>query len=202
MFSRDLACIYGPLSVHFNALCFALFGTNLRTLVTVNAFIAAFLLYLIDQIILLAGGRACAIVGCLVFILMFAFGQLCFVRNYNFMCPCAHEATHAVTLAMAALFLFLRWLQHGRAACAFASGFCAGLVFLTTLEPFVAIAAALAAGWIAAAACGLPIKRARRSAFALFTIGGLLPIVSAFGLLWTPCRPCRLCALRSAPGSS
>jgi len=199
VFSRDLVCIYGPLSVHFNALCFALFGASLRTLVLVNALIAAFLLYLIYQVLLFLGGKVSAIVGCLVFILMFAFGQLCFVGNYNFMCPYAHEATHGVTLAMAALFLFLRWLQHGRAARAFASGFCAGLVFLTKLEPFVAVAAALSAGWIAVAACELAVKRSRRSAFALFTIGGLLPIVSAFGLLWTAMPAAQ--ALRATLGS-
>ena len=85
---RGIANINGPLSQYFNALCFRVFGASLRTLELCNlALLAMFLGLLSSSLMRQIARRWVATAACLVFVLLFAFGQHLRVGNFNYVCP-------------------------------------------------------------------------------------------------------------------
>ncbi len=142
---RDIAYLNGPLSPHLNALWFALFGVSLRTLVLCNIVIAAATVAMLYQLLAEVGGRLGAVVACLVFELLFACSQFESLGNFNFITPYSHEMTHGCALSVAALWSLMRYLRTDRAAWLGAAGGALGLVFLTKIEFFLAVAPALMA---------------------------------------------------------
>ena len=108
---------------------------NLALLATLTAL----LYYALRQI----GRRWAATAACLVFVLLFAFGQYMWVGNFNYVCPYSHEMTHGLMLSLLAVVVawpserggLLRWV---------ASGLALGLAFLTKAEVFLPGAAATA----------------------------------------------------------
>jgi hypothetical protein len=178
----DLAYYNGPLSPYLNALAFHLFGVGLRTLVVLNLFWLGLLVCLLHHVFTLAGGRFAAFAACLVFLLLFAFGQYVGIGNYNYVCPYAHEMTHGLLLSLAAIVCVWHSFRQGSGMLA-AGGLLLGLAFLTKAEVFVAAAA----GALAALVLGL-LKRGddrplRPRDAGRFLAGFLAPPLLAFLLL-------------------
>jgi len=142
----DIAYFNGPLSPYWNALWFHLFGVGLRTLVIVNLAVIAGVLVLLNGLLSRIGGQASATVGCLVFVTVFAFGQLIGTGNYNFVCPYSHEMTHGLALSLGALWFVARWHDGRRTRHLIGCGVCLGLVLLTKPEIALADGAAVAVG--------------------------------------------------------
>ncbi|MFL6203403.1 MAG: glycosyltransferase family 39 protein [Thermoanaerobaculia bacterium] len=176
----DLAWFNGPLSPHWNALMFRLFGVGLRTLVWVNAAVFAVILVLLHSLLRSFGSRTSATIACLLVLAACGFGQLVGIGNYNYICPYSHEATHGLLLGLAALVCLQRWSGSGRLRELMAAAGLAGLCFLTKPEMFLAALAA------SATVVGLRLWSARaRIAIvaAVFALGVILPVLIAAGLL-------------------
>jgi hypothetical protein len=173
----ELAWLNGPLSPHWNALLFRLFGVGLETLVWANALVFAAVLALLHDVLRQAASPFAATIGCLVVIALCGFGQLVGVGNYNFICPYSHEATHGLLLGLAALAAAQRWRGRGPVVWVLASGLCVGLAFLTKPEVFVAALAGAAASL--GAHCWSARFSLARTATA-FTTGLLLPITASW----------------------
>jgi hypothetical protein len=177
----DLAWFNGPLSPYWNALMFSLFGVGLRTLVWVNAVLFALILVLLHSLLRSFSSGTSATIACLLVLATCGFGQLVGIGNYNYICPYSHEITHGLLLGLAALVLLQRWSGGWRELLAAAS--LVGLSFLTKPEMFLAALAATA-GMV-----GLRLWSERAggsriaSAAAVLTLGLVLPVLIATGLL-------------------
>ncbi len=149
---RDIAHYTGPLSVYFNALAFRLFGANLRVLEFANLPILIATIILIYYLAHRLGGRLCATLCSLSFLILFAFAHLTIAGNYNFVCPYEYDYTHATLLSLACIIPLHRLTEKPRSTIAALAGFLAGLVFLTRAEFFVALIAAAAIAFLILAA--------------------------------------------------
>ena len=83
----DVAYFNGPLSPYWNSLWFRLFGASFMTLVASNLILLALLTALLYVILREIASRVSATAACLVFTMLFAFGQFLEVGNYNFATP-------------------------------------------------------------------------------------------------------------------
>ncbi len=181
---RDIAYLNGPLSPYLNAAWFELFGVGLRTLTFVNLAIWVILLCMLYRILLEIGSRFSATIACVIFTLLYSFGQYePGFGNYNYVCPYYHEMTHGLVLSVAGI-LCLHWYTVRRHLVYPAlAGLMTGLVFLTKAEIFLAGATALLAG------LGLTMwadhRERTRAALVLSCFSGaaLLPITVAVALL-------------------
>ncbi len=179
----DLAWFNGPLSPHWNALMFGLFGVGLRTLVWVNASLFALILALLCSLLRSFGSRTSATIACLLVLATCGFGQLVGIGNYNYICPYSHEVTHGLLLGLAALFFLQRWSGNGRLRELLAAASLVGLCFLTKPEMFIAAFAA------SAVVVGLRLWNERErgpripAAAAVLALGLILPGLLAAGLL-------------------
>ena len=180
---RDIAYFNGPFSPYLNSIWFRLFGTSILTLAICNLVILAVLVCLLYVILRQVASRLGATAACLLLLVVFSFGQLLHIGNFNFVCPYAHEMTHGIVLSVTAIFflgVYLRRRQVLPIACA---GLALGLTFLTKPEVFAAAALSIVCGF------GLTFwterPDARRLAILLgsFTSAVLLPPLVAFALL-------------------
>ncbi len=183
----DIMSFYGPFSPAFNAFCFRIFGANLLTLILVNAVILAIATVFLYAIICQISTRVAAAVSGLAFLAIFGFGHLIVVGNFNFITPYSHEATHGFTLCLASLYCFCRWVRGRSVRWIVSGGVCAGLVFLTKPEFFVAIGGCLIVGVSGILWRNHNAKGAWRTAV-LLTASALAPILIAFALMlhWMP----------------
>lgn len=143
---RDVMYINGPLSPYVNALWFRLFGVGIVTLAIANTALLVLVVGLLARLLATLGSPGAALVGCLVFLPMFAFAQQMPIGNYNFVAPYSHEITHGIVLALVALLLVERFARTGRRAVAAACGLCVGLALLTKPEMALAISVATSFG--------------------------------------------------------
>lgn len=149
VFYLDIASFKGPLSVYVNSLWFRLFGVSLCTLVICNLLLLAALMGLVYRVLTDVSDWFSSTCACLVFVAVFAFGQLVQIGNYNFICPYSHELTHSLLLAFAALYLLQRYLRSRHLASAIGIGLLSGLTFLAKVEVFLAMIAAIGIGiWL------------------------------------------------------
>jgi hypothetical protein len=182
---RDIPFLYGPLSQHFDALLFKLFGTQALTLILFNHFLvviqAGLIFFVLKEIFDDLSGAVCA--G--LFLSIFAFAQYNDNGNHNFITPYAHEAVHASVLAWAAIAVFLRFLKSGKTGLLFAAGALTGAVLVTKVETLLALSLALSAGLCGWIACERPD---RATIFRTVKIGllGTAVFPAAFFLLY--CR--------------
>jgi hypothetical protein len=165
---RDILYLHGPLSQHWHALLFRLFGVSYSTLIAANLLVVAALAIVLHRIAGRLADRTAAFLAAAAFLTLFAFAQYVLVGNYNFMAPYTHEAAHGTLLACGMVLMLLRWLESRRARDAALAGLLLGLTLLTKVE--VALAALLAA-LAAIAAAGAP---RRRGLFAL-AAGAVVP---------------------------
>src|SRR5262245_29784993 len=143
---RDIAHFNGPLSSYVNALWFRLFGVSLRTIVLCNIAIIGLFLGLCYDVLRRIGGKLSAACACIVFVTVFAFGQLVKNGNYNFVCPYSHELTHGIVVSFAAIWFVVRFGSIRPAIATAGAGLCLGVVFLTKPEVFLPAALAVAGG--------------------------------------------------------
>jgi len=180
---RDIIHDSGPLSAYVNATAFQLFGTGLDTIVALNLAVLAGILALLYNILRELSDRFSAIVACLAFVLLFAFGQLASTGNYNYVCPYRHEMTHGMLLSLAAIRLLMSCVNRPRPSRMAGAGVCLGLLFLTRGELFLAAALASALGLI----CILSVRRepsaGARALVPAFVAGAAAPPVLAFAAL-------------------
>jgi len=201
---RDLAHLNGPFSAYFNALLFRVFGVGLTTLVAANLALLALITFLLYWLLRRATGPLAATAGCLTLLLVFSFSQYFGCANYNYVAPYAHEMTHGLLWALAALALFLR-AQHPAAPAdgpapptasrerrrsggrslglVAASGCCLGLAWLTKAEILLALCGGLVGAAILRAGAERPPAAARWPRLGWFLLGAAAPVGVACVLL-------------------
>ncbi|MFQ5890192.1 MAG: glycosyltransferase family 39 protein [Gemmatimonadota bacterium] len=186
---RDVASLFGPLSQYLNSLWFRIFGTSVTTLLFANLALIAVITWLLLEVVGAMAGRFTAVLACLVFLAVFAFGHLTFVGNYNYLTPYSHEAVHGIALAVLVVWALHRYGRNGRLRWAALAGAALGATFLTKPEIFAAALAGAATWWLFPACGGAGEGvRDRRSA-AVFAGCMLLPPVTAFLALIGPLSP-------------
>jgi hypothetical protein len=179
----DLAYLHGPLSPHLNALWFALDGTSLASLVHLNLAILAAVVVLLYAMLRDVSDRLGAAIGCVSFVVLFAFGQLTGIGNYNWVTPYSHEMTHGIALGLAAVRLSAAGAGRRPRLAAAASGLAVGLVSLTKGEIFAAAAGAAALGVaLALLSRGAGAREALATA-ACWLAGAAAPVLAAAALL-------------------
>jgi len=178
----DLAYYNGPLSPYVNTLAFKLFGVGLQTMVVLNLFWMGVLIGLLHHAFRLVGGRLSAVVACLVFVLLFAFGHYVGISNYNYVCPYTHEMTHGLILSLASIVCVWHSVRFGSWMSG-AAGLLLGLAFLTKAEVFVAGVA----GTMVALILALPGRSSKKSYIlreaGCFFTGFLIPPLLGYLLL-------------------
>lgn len=179
----DVAWFNGPLSAWVNAALFELFGASLRTLVVANLALFALLCALVWWLLRSISDVLAALAGTLVLILLFGFGQLVGIGNYNFVCPYSHEVTHGLLLAVGALCALRRWDGRRSLAWVALAGLLLGACFLTKAEVF--LAALLGCGTaLALTLWSEPAARERRGVvLGVAVAGALVPVLLAFARL-------------------
>jgi hypothetical protein len=93
---RDIAAFNGPFSQYFNALCFRILGSSVRTLVFCNLALLAVLIALLYYALRQVSHQLAATAAGMIFILFFAFAQFVEFGAYNYVCPYSHEMTHGL----------------------------------------------------------------------------------------------------------
>ncbi len=180
---RDIAYFNGPLSPYLNALWFRLLGPGIQTLAFCNLLIAILLVALLYDLLKRIGDRRGALLGCATFLLLFVFGQLVEVGNYNFLTPYSHELTHGLLLAFLAIAALHASGMGKRPGLIAAAGFATGLAFLTKPEVFLALFAALSVGLGLMLRHGPWSVRLRLARVGLFAAMLVLPGVLAWAAL-------------------
>ena len=142
----DIAYFQGPFSPYLNAVWFRLFGVGLTTLIVCNLVILCGVTYLLYQILSLISNRLSATIGCITFLVLFAFAQFVLCGNYNFVCPYAHESTHGIALSLVGIWCLSLYLRRNRSCWIAWAGVSLGLVFLTRVEMFLATFLAMTTG--------------------------------------------------------
>lgn len=177
---RDIAWFNGPLSQHFNASLFAIFGTSLRTIVISNLVLVVITMAVLYKVLREHVEARSACIGVLSFVSLCAFSQHEALANFNWLCPYSHEITHGVLLGLVVVLACGSWITTPRRRSLVLAGFACGLCFLTKPETFLAASAALIASVTFA-----QIRLGRRSAVDLAAVlgAGLVPVVVAFAYL-------------------
>lgn len=174
----------GPLSQHFNALLFRIFGVSFQTLIFANLTITAGLVFFIYQRFLRVSDRLTATMIGLGIVMVFAFGHYTIIGNYNYVTPYAHEVFHGMALSIVAVAWIADWIEKGKIRFAAAVGFISGLVFMTKPEVFLALAASILTAFF------IGFWRAQHHRFLARSLGvllaaGLVPLLAFFGFfLW------------------
>lgn len=159
----DVSYLYGPLPPYILAWGFTLFGESLNVARSCNLAILILVVAMIYRVLKRLSDPALAAIGCCIFLILFGFGQLTALRNYNFLLPYTGAATTGFALCITALFTVFqmsrsepnRWTFGAWSATA---GAAAGLNFLVKPEFFLAGAITLFAG-LAALPFALRIRR-------------------------------------------
>jgi len=140
---KDLVQVHGPFAVYLHALVFKLLGPGILTLALFNIFLTATLSYLIYILIRKSSDQLTATACALVFITLFALGQYKGGGNFNFICAYVYELPHGIALSFLSLYLFSRYIEKKTLPRLAQTYFCAGLVFLTKVEVFLAAISAI-----------------------------------------------------------
>jgi hypothetical protein len=146
------------------------------TLAITNLVIAAGLIALMYRRFLAAADALTTTLICLGVVLVFAFGQYSDIGNYNYVTPYSHEVWHGLALSIAAVALLSSWVTKEKIVFAACAGFCAGLVFMTKPDIFVALFVGVVAAF------GLVIGWKGKRGFALksllaFLLAGAIPLL-------------------------
>jgi hypothetical protein len=177
----DLASFSGPLSPHVNAIWFWLFGIGLRSIVVGNSVILGLLIVLIHRLIRAIADSQTGWFCCLIFVLIFAFGEYDDVGNFNYITPYSHEIVHGLVASIASLLAFTAVIANPGGWASLVCGVFLGLVFLTKPEVFAAVVFAEAVGWMFFLTSG---KRAFRI-ISLWWLGWFVVVGGALSALST-----------------
>jgi hypothetical protein len=168
----------GPFSQYFNALLFKIFGTSFSTLIAANLLLTAAMIFVIYRRFLAAADAWTATLICVSVIFAFAFAEFTLIGNYNYITPYSHEAFHGLVLSIFAIALLSDWINTGKFWRAAAAGFCAGLVFLTKPDIFIALAITVIASFVLFA-----LKRGQKQLpgpLGLFVFAAIVPSLFFF----------------------
>jgi len=183
---RDVAYFTGPLSPYLNAAVFRVLGASVLSLVVANLAILVGIAVLLHRLVSRVAGELAAAGALVFFLALFAFAQLESIGNSNYVCPYSHETTHGTLIALAALLALARWLESRpksrKNAWVAAIGLCLGLAFLTKVEVFLALAAAVLLGFLLAFRAD-PRGLARSAT--LLAACAILPVAFAWAALST-----------------
>jgi hypothetical protein len=175
----NLAYFNGPLSPHLNAVWFALFGASVQTLAVANLVVLGLVTALLYYLLNLAGDRLSALIACLAFLTIFAFGQTTPLGNHNFVLPFSHEMTHGILLLLLGVACVAKSVQPGGSEIwEFGAGVCAGAAFLTAPEIILASLALPIGLWTVQ----LAWKEGGGStpwSLSMFVAGALVPLAAA-----------------------
>ena len=182
---KDIIWMYGPLSSYMHALLFKIWGPGIDVLIGFNLLIVAGLTGLIYFLFKELSNPLTAFFCSFVFITLFAFGQYQGGGNFNFICAYAYSLPHGVALSFIALFLFLRFLNDPFPKYLVLAGGLAGLVYLTKMEVFYALAFALFTGLLSSWYQRRPkkLEAVRETLFAL--AGFSIPVLFLYAYFWT-----------------
>src|SRR5262249_33637644 len=121
-------------------------------------------------------------VGCIVLLVLFAFSQFISIGNYNFITPYSHECTHGIALSLLGIWCLGIYLERKTLLPVAVAGLALGLVFLTSVEMFVALCFALVVGLVLTIAREeFPMRRL--AVIATFLGCAFLPVVLGVALL-------------------
>jgi hypothetical protein len=168
----------GPLSQHYHALLFRLFGPSLRVLVVSNLLILTGLIVLVYGCFLRAADRLTATLAGLFLVVAFAFSHYQEFGNYNYVTPYSHEVYHGLVLSVALVALWARQLRRPGTGGLVLAGLCYGLVFLTKPEIFLAASLVTATAlFLAGRQWGMATLLLRAG---LFAAAALIPLLVFF----------------------
>ena len=146
---RDLFYLAGgPFSQYFNALLFKIFGVSFTTLIVANLILTAAMIFIVYRHFCEGSDVWTATLIGTGIIAAFAFAQYSLIGNYNYVAPYSHEALHGLALSIFAIALLYHWIKRERILAVAAAGFCAGAVFLTKPDIFIALAVTTAAAFV------------------------------------------------------
>lgn len=139
---RDLAHLFGPVSVYWNALLFSLFGSSLAVLHGANAVLLALFSVLVFALAREWIGRSLALVPIILFYLLLAFSHVDRLGNFNYITPYSTELVQGIYLSVLSLFTAKLFAERGQPWLAGLLGVLAGVVFLLKSEVFFALVSA------------------------------------------------------------
>ncbi|MFQ3640882.1 MAG: hypothetical protein SNJ62_12850, partial [Chloracidobacterium sp.] len=178
---RDIYWLGGPLSQYANALWFRLGGVSYQTLTFVNLACLAGLTALLYRFFAQTVGRLAGLTAGLLLLVVFAFQLYEPNGSWSYIAPYRHEAVHGLGLAVLGLSLFRDYLIKGGTWRACVIGLCFGAVSLTKIEPTLAMAVALASGYVLSLNYAPPGRIKWRQDTVGF-VGGALVLPVGFGL--------------------
>jgi len=176
----EVAHFLGPFSPYLNSIWFRLFGTSLLTLAVCNIAIWIVILLVVYRLLRLFCDRFATTAACLVFVLLFSFGQYVQIGNYNYVCPYTSEAVHGLALCLISVLCLTLYLRNGKRLALALGGVFLGLSLLTRPEPPVACAAAHVVVLVGAALTGRRSTRETVWDFAIVGVAALVPLICAF----------------------
>jgi hypothetical protein len=138
----------GPFSQYFNALLFKTFGVSISTLMVANLILTAAMILIVYRNFCDASDVWTATIIGTGIIVVFAFAEYTLIGNYNYVTPYSHEALHGLVLSIFAVTLLCRWIKGAGIFAPVAAGLCAGIVFLTKPDIFMALAVTTAAAFV------------------------------------------------------
>lgn len=180
---RDLFYVAGgPLSQYYNALLFRIFGVSVLTLIVSNLIIVAAMVWLIYHRFFAVSRAWMAATICTGVLLVFAFGQYASplsAGDWNYLTPYSHEAVQGLALSLLGIALLSDWVVREKWRYLCGAGFCAGLVFLTKPDIFLALMAGVV---VAFAVCGAARRQIRfpAKALAVFLPAAMTPVAGFF----------------------
>ncbi|HVY68833.1 MAG TPA: hypothetical protein VHH73_02830 [Verrucomicrobiae bacterium] len=176
---------YGPLSHLAEAAAFRVFGVGMDTVVWLNVGLAMVALVLLRAIFGILGNRLSVWLGSVVFVVMFAFGNLSEIANYNFLTPYASQATYTFLGLLLVLWGLLRNLKSGNSPWLFVAGFGFAVAYLDKPEGVLAASGALGIYFLAQAIrCARPARRSWVLSASGWLLGGFLSLwLPIFGYL-------------------
>ena len=143
---RDVAYFNGPLSPYLNGTLFRAVGPSYIALAILNIILLTITLWLVYRLLADLADRLTAVIGGLLFLVIFALADLTRTGNYNFVTPYSHEMTHGSLLGLATLLVLVNFLRKPSRESPWVMGLLLGLVFLTKAEFLLAAGAAVLVG--------------------------------------------------------
>ncbi len=129
----------GPLSQHFHALLFKIFGASFTTVAVSNLFLIVLLTGLVYFCFYKCSDQLTAVTAGMSLLIVFAFANYTTMGIFNYITPYCAEVVHGVILSAAATVMLARWVQRGDARFAAAAGLGAGMILLTKPDLFLAV---------------------------------------------------------------
>lgn len=178
---RDIAHLFGPLSTHFNAAVFSLFGgPSYSLLFWTNILLFGAFTLLFHSYLEKISGRSAAFAAAALMIVVNGISQQDRGGTFNFISPYSHEVVHGLILSVLLLYLLSRYSEKSARATLALAGLNLGLVWLTKIEFSVAASGAAAWFFFLGPLSERGDLRAALREFSLLCAFALLPVAAFF----------------------